>query len=154
MREARVRSLYFGDMLTRYTTRKQWVQGLSLGLSSGAVIPALGEDHWPAVTPALAAIVAIVNAWSIFTNLNQKILALASLRTSWETLRTKLSDLWSKWYEDGAESRFEALRRRANDLGILASSGAPWNRKAVDRWERFVESELIGEESACPPTTE
>ena len=154
MREARVRSLSFGDMLTRYTTRKQWVQGLSLGLSSGAVISALGEDHWPAVTPALGAIVAIVNAWSIFTNLDQKILALATLRTSWETLRTKLSDLWSKWYEDGAASRFEALRRRANDLGILASSRDPWNRKAVDRWERFAESESIGEESACPPTTE
>ena len=39
---ARVRSLYFGGMLSRYMSRKQWVVGVPLGLSSGAVIPAIG----------------------------------------------------------------------------------------------------------------
>ena len=145
MREARVRSLYFGDMLSRYSRRKQWVQGVSLGFSSGAVIAALG-DALPELVSALAAIVAIANAWSISVNLDQKILTLAALRTSWETLRIEYSELWSNWYEDNATGRFAALQRRGNDLGMVASSGAPWNRKAVTRWERFVDSELSGEE--------
>lgn len=153
MREARVRSLYFGDMQSRYTKRKQWVQGLSLGFSSGAVITVLG-DSWPPLTAALAAVVAIANVWATSTNLDQKLLTLATLRTSWEALRIDYSDLWAKWYEDGAPSRFEALQHRANDLGMLANSGAPWNQKAVARWERFVDSEASEEGEACPAPTE
>ena len=81
MREARVKSLYFGDMLSRYTKWRQWVQGVSLGFSSGAVITAIREP-WPGVTSVLAAIVAITNVWAISTNLDQKLLTLATLRTS------------------------------------------------------------------------
>ena len=153
MREARVRSLYFGDMQSRYTKRNQWVQGLSLGFSSGAVITVL-RGSWPEVTAALAAVVASANIWATSTNLDQKLLTLATLRTSWEALRIEYSDLWSKWYEDGAASRFETLQHRANDLGMLANSGAPWNRKAVERWERFVDSESSEEDAACPTPTE
>ena len=153
MREARVRSLYFGEMLSRYTKRKQWVQGLSLGFSSAAVVTVVREP-WPVVTAALAAVVAIANAWAISTNLDQTLLTLATLRTSWEDLRIEYGDLWSKWYEDGAPSRFAALQRRANDLGMLASAGAPWDKKAVARWEQFVDSELGGKDAACPAPTE
>ena len=145
MRAARVRSLYFGDMLSRYSRRKQWVQGVSLGFSSGAVIAALGES-WQQAAPALAAVVAIANAWSISANLDQKTLTLAALRTSWETLRIEYSELWAQWYADDATNRFAALQRRGNDLGMVASSGAPWDPKAVARWERFVDTELGGEE--------
>ncbi|MCY4535299.1 MAG: hypothetical protein OXB91_08045 [Bryobacterales bacterium] len=148
MREARVRSLYFGQMLSRYTKWKQAVQGLSLGCSSGAVITVLSV--WPATTALLAAVVAIANGLAIATNLDQKLLTLATLRTSWEDLRIEYGDLWSKWYEDGAASRFAALQRRANDLGMLASTGAPWDPKAVARWERFVDSELSEEDKVCP----
>ena len=71
-----------------------------------------------------------------------------------EDLRIEYGDLWSKWYEDGAPSRFAALQRRANDLGMLASAGAPWDKKAVSRWEQFVDSELSREDTACPTPTE
>ncbi|MDE0102069.1 MAG: hypothetical protein OXN89_06795 [Bryobacterales bacterium] len=145
MREARIRSLYFGDMQARYTRREQWVLGLSLGLSSGAVIVFL-QQSWPALAPALAGFVAIANAWAIATNLDQKLVTLSALRTAWESLRIDYSDLWTNWYEDGAQQRFEVLRRRANDLGTLASSGAPWDRKSVARWERFVDSEVAAED--------
>lgn len=148
MREARVRSLYFGEMQDRYGRRKQWVQGLSLGLSSGAVV-ALLREPWPEVATALAGVVAIANAWAAATNLDQKLLTLASLRTSWESLRIDYNDLWSTWYEDSARARFDALQRRANDLGTLASSGAPWDPKAVARWERFVDSDPDGEEASA-----
>ena len=140
-REARVRSLYFGEMLSRYMRRKQWVVGLSLGLSSGAVIAAIG-GHWSGLAPVLAATVAILNAWSISANLDQQIVTLARLQSSWEDLRIEYDDVWSRWYEEDAAARFMALQRRANELGVLASSGTPWDQKAVTRWEEFVYSEL------------
>ena len=62
-----------------------------------------------------------------------------SLRTSKEALRIDYSDLWSNWYEEGAAVGFDALQWRANDLGMLANAGAPWDQKAVARWERFVD---------------
>ena len=152
MREARVRSLYSGQMVSRYTRLKQLVQGVSLGFSAAAVITVILEP-WPEVTAALAGAVAIANAWAISTNLDQKLLTLAILRTSWEALRIEYSDLWSTWYEDGSVGRFGALQRRGNDLGMLASQGAPWDQRAVARWERFVDAELGGEGPPRPAPT-
>ena len=77
LREARVRSLYFGDMQARYGKCKQWVQGLSLVLSSGAVVSgavvSMVGDLWSGVAPVLAGVVAIVNAIAIATSLDQKL---------------------------------------------------------------------------------
>ncbi len=102
-------------------------------------------DLWSGVAPVLAGVVAIVNAIAIATSLDQKLVTLATLRTAWESLRIDLSHLWSHWYEDGAGERFDALQQRANDLGSMASFGAPWDRSAVARWERWVDAELGGE---------
>ena len=153
MRAAKVRSLYFGEILSRYTKRKQWVQGISLAFSSGAVLTAIGRVG-PEWTSVLAAIVAIANVWAISTNLDQQLLTLTALRTSWEALRIKYSDVWSRWYEDGAARRFKALEHRANDLGMVATTGAPWDERAVARWERFVDSGWSSEGAVCPTTTD
>ena len=94
----------------------------------------------------LAGIVALANAWAIATDLNQRILTPATLRPAWKALRIDYSELWSSWYADGARARSAALRRRANDLGMLASSRAPWNPGAVAQAELFIDSEKSGEE--------
>ena len=93
-REAGVRSLYFGEMLFRHTRRKQWLRGASLGFTSGAAVFVIGGSL-PEVGAALVALTAIVNVWAIFANLDQRVLALARLRTAWETLRIEYSALWS-----------------------------------------------------------
>lgn len=86
MREARVRSLYFGGMLSRYTRIKQGIQFLTLVVLASAVMaPILAA--WPEWTSAAAAIVATANIWAISSNLDQEILTMATLRTSWEDLR-------------------------------------------------------------------
>ena len=139
-------------MAARCTKQLQWVQGLSLGFASGAIVTLLREP-WPEVAAACAAVAAIANFWASAKNLNQTHSTLVTLRTSWEVLRIEYSDLWSNWYADGAAAKFDALQRRANDLGMLANAGAPWDRKAVARWERFVDSELGGEDAACPAAT-
>ncbi len=152
MREARVRSLYFGEMASRYARRQQWVQGVSLAFASGAFVT-LVREQWPVVGALCALTVAGANIWATATNLNQTHSTLVTLRTSWEGLRIEYSQLWSNWYADGAAARFDALQRRANDLGMLANSGAPWDRKAVAEWERFVDAELSGEDAECPAAT-
>ena len=111
MREARVRSLYFGGMLSRYTRIKRCIQFVTLAFSAAAVMTAVREA-WPEWTSAVAAVVAVANVWAISTSLDQKILTMATLRTSWEDLRIEYSALWSKWDDDGAMHRFEALQRR------------------------------------------
>ena len=152
MREARVRSLYFGEMAARYARRLKWVQGLSLGFASGAFVT-LVREPWPLLAAVFALVAAAANIWPTATNLNQTHSTLVTLRTAWESLRIEYSDLWSNWYADGATAKFDALQRRANDLGMLASSGAPWDRKAAARWEGFVDSELSGEDAECPIPT-
>ena len=148
MREARVRCLCFGELQNRYGGRKQWVQGISLGLSSAAVI-AIILDAWPEVASVLAGTVAIANAWAAMTSLDQKLVTSATLRTAWESLLIDYSDLSLSWHEDSARARFGTLQRRADDLGTLASFGAPWDPKAAARSERFVASEPDGKEATA-----
>lgn len=148
-----MRSLYFGGMLSRYTRIKQCIQFVTLALAAGSVTTAVREG-WPAWTLAVAAIVAMANMRAISTSMDQKILTRATMRTSWNHLRVEYSDLWSKWYDDGAMHRFETLRQRANDLGMIASTGTPWNRRMVAFWERFVDSELTAKDSANAAPTE
>ena len=153
MREARVRSLYFGELAARYTRRQQWVQGLSLAFGSAAFVT-LVREPWPLVAAGCAAVVAVANVWATATNLNQTQATLVMLRTAWEGLRLEYGDVWSNWYRDGAEAKFEALQRRSNDLGMLANAGVPWDRKTVRRWEDFVDSEWSREDAECPAPAE
>ena len=62
MRAARARSLRLGEMLARHLQRRQWVQGLSFGLSSAAALAVL-VGLWPRVAAVLAGAVAVANAW-------------------------------------------------------------------------------------------
>ena len=139
MRDARVRSLYCGDMVARAATRRGWIQGVTLGLSAGAVWTALLLP-WPEVTAALAAAVAAANVWMLFAGLDHRLLVLAQLRTSWETLRIEYGALWLGRREAGAAARFEALLGRAAELDSLG--GAMRDRQALARWERFADSEV------------
>ena len=148
MREARVRCLWFGELQNRYGRRTQWVQGISFGLSSAAVI-AIILEAWPEVASVLAGTVAIANAWAAMTNLDQKLVTSATLRTAWEGLLIDYSDLSLSWHEDGARARFGTLQRRTDDLGTLARFGAPWDPKAAEHWERFVDFEPDGEEATA-----
>lgn len=109
-------------MRARRVQHKQWVQGLSFGMSSEA---ALAMTRGRRSHPCWLESWRPPNRWAIATDLYQRILTLATLRPSWKAHCIDYSEIWSSWYVDGALSRFAALQRRANDLGTLASSRAP-----------------------------
>lgn len=129
MRAACVRSLYSGEIRARRPA-----QAVGAGAVHRDVVRGRASDNpWPEVASVLAGIVAPANAWAIATDLDQRILTLATLRPASKALRIDCSEIWSSWNADGALSRFAALERRASDLGTLASSRAPWNPGAVAR---------------------
>ncbi len=136
MRAARARSLRFGEMLARHLQRRQWVQGLSFGLSSAAALAVLAGP-WPRVAAVLAGAVAVANAWGAAACPHQELVRLAALRSGWESLRIDCGSLLSSRRGGGARGRFDALQQRADRLGSLASSGSPRKPGAAGRWERF-----------------
>ncbi len=149
LREARVRSLYFRELAERYGRRQQWVQGLSLGFVTLAYVT-LVHDSWLLVGAGCAAVAAGANVWAAATNLAQTHATLVRLRTEWEYLRLAYGELWSGGSADGVEVRFTALQRRASDLEVIASAGVPRDRKAVTRWEEFVDPEGSGKDAVRP----
>jgi len=56
MLDAEARSLYFGDLASSYTKRKQWITGLTFFLASGAAATLIGKaPQWVPIVLSLIA---------------------------------------------------------------------------------------------------
>lgn len=55
MLAAETRSLYFGDLISRYTRQKQWITGTSFFLASGAAATIISKS--PAWIPLILALI-------------------------------------------------------------------------------------------------
>src|SRR5437773_2086236 len=87
MVEAEVRALYFGDVASRYTKRRQIITGLSLLLSSGAAATIVAQA--PSAVPlVMAAVTAFLSAYQISVGLDRKIAALVKLHGAWHSLQS------------------------------------------------------------------
>ena len=64
MLAAETRALYFADLASRYTRRKQWITGVSFFLSSGAAATLIGKAP-PWVPIVLSIIVSVASAYSL-----------------------------------------------------------------------------------------
>ena len=146
--QAKVRSLYFADLVASCAKRKQWVTGLSFVLSSGAAMTALAAfNAWVPtsiglVSAALGLAVAILAGYSIAVNLDQRILLLMKLHMSWKDLSNEYQRLRQHADDDDAERVLEQLLRRAGDISGEACVGAPYKKEIVEKWEDFVYSQL------------
>ena len=104
MLAAETRSLYFGDLATRYTQRKQWITGLSFFLSSGAAASLIAKaPGW--VPLLLAAVVAAITAYSMAVNLDKSIGTMVKLHCSWNQIASDYDRLWNHSYDEDAESQ-------------------------------------------------
>jgi len=131
---AEVRSLYFGDLASLYSTRKQWITGVSFFLSSGAAATLIAKlPVWVPITFSI--VVAIVTAYSVAVNLDSKIRTMAKLHYAWNQIGTDYRRLWNHTYSDEAESEFEDLQRRELELSELATTDAPNDPKRLSRWQ-------------------
>ena len=137
MLAAETRSLYFGDLATQYTRRKQWITGSAFFLSSGAAATIIGKSpEW--VPVVLAVIVAVATAYSMAINLDGKLGTMAKLHASWNSIAVDYSRLWSHTYADDAEQELDQIVGRARESSELATTDAPNLPKLLDKWEGYV----------------
>src|SRR5579863_2509893 len=93
MLAAETRSLYFGDLASRYTRQKQVIAGLSLFLSSAAAAAVFGRlPSYFAIVSSL--IVATLSGYSIAVNLDGKILTMVKLHSAWNLIGQEYTKLW------------------------------------------------------------
>ncbi len=140
MVEAEIRALYFGDLATQYTTRKQIITGSAFFLSSGAAASVVGKlPSW--VPTALALIAAIATAYSMAVGLDKRVGTLTKLHCQWSQLCTEYERLWNHWHDDDAETNLNDLAKRAREASEAAME-MPYDEALVDKWESRVHSRL------------
>ena len=134
---AEVRSLYFGDLASLYSSQKQWITGISFFLASGALATLVGKlPIWIPITCSL--IVALANAYSVAVGLDSKIRTMGKLHYSWKELSNDYTRLWNHTYSEDAEADLDSLSRRELDVSELATTDAPNDRKRLSRWQDLV----------------
>ena len=131
---AEVRSLYFGDLASVYTRRKQWITGLSFFLSSGAAATLIAKlPVW--VPIVLSLIVAFITAYAVAVNLDSKIRTMAKLHYAWNQIGNDYRRLWNHTYSEEAESELADIQRREMEFSELATTDAPNEPKRLLRWQ-------------------
>jgi len=78
---AEARSLYFGDLASAYTRKKQWINGASFFLSSGAAASIIGKSP-PWVPLTLAITSALSMAYAMAVSLDRRIATMAKLHSA------------------------------------------------------------------------
>jgi hypothetical protein len=134
MLAAETRSLYFGDLASRYTLQKQWITGVSFFLSSGAAATIIAKSpEW--ISAVLAVGVAVATAYSMAVNLDGQIKTMVKLYSSWDRVAADYCRLWSRTYADDAESQMYEIMQRARESSELATTDAPNDQKLLGKWE-------------------
>jgi len=133
MVSAEVRGLYFGDLASDYTRRKQLITGLSFFLSSGAAATLIARmPVWLPITSSVT--VAILNAYAVAVNLDAKIRTMAKLHYAWKQIADDYRRLWSHTYSEAAASELTEIQRREWEFSQLATTDAPNEPKRMLRW--------------------
>ena len=134
---AEVRALYFADWANTYSTRKQWITGLSFFFSSGAVVTLAAKGPiW--VPILLTGIIAVTTAYSVAVGLDAKVRTMAKLHYSWNQLSADYARLWNQTYREDAISVLDDLVRREQALSELAATDAPYDSTRLARWQDHV----------------
>lgn len=132
-----VRALYFADLTSVLSRRKQWIAGISFFLSSGAAATLVGGlPKWVAILCSV--LVAGMTAYVFAFNLDTKIQLLSRLHSDWNRLADEYADLWNHTYAAEAPSRLDALLRQERELSSLAVTDAPNDQKRMRRWQLHV----------------
>ena len=134
---AEARSLYFGDLASRYTRRKQTITGVAFFLSSGAAAALIGKlPSWIPLVSSL--VVAGATAYCIAVNLDGKIATMAKLHSSWNRIAQEYSRLWSHTGDLDAEDRLDEIIEMEREPSELATTGAPNDQKLLGKWQDHV----------------
>ena len=122
MLSAETRTLYFADLASKYTLRKQIITGCSFFFSSGAAASAIGKlAAW--VPILLALLSAVSSAYSIAVGLDRKVGTMAKLHSIWGRISADYERPWNHAYDDDAESQLDAITQREMEPSELAATG-------------------------------
>jgi hypothetical protein len=137
MLNAETRALYFVDLASRLNRQKQFITFVSFFFSSAAAatIAAKAPDLAPLT---MAAIVAILTAYSIAVGLDRKLATMVKLHCAWNRVASDYKRLWNHVHDDEAERVFEEIDQRTSDLSEMAVTDAPNNQKLLDKWQQQV----------------
>ncbi len=134
MLAAEARSLYFGDLASRYTRRKQWITGVSFFFSSGAAATIIAKaPQW--VPLMLALVVAGATAYAMAVNLDRRIATMARLHSAWREIATQYDRLWNHASDEDSESQLDKIMERENEPSELATTDAPNDQKLLGKWQ-------------------
>lgn len=134
MLAAETRSYYFGDLASRYTTRKQWITGISFFLASGAAATIIAKaPNWVPIILSLLA--AAASAYSMAVNLDGKILTMAKLHSAWSRIKVEYERLWSRTNREDAESQLDRIIQLEEEPSELATTSAPNDQKLLGKWQ-------------------
>lgn len=134
---AETRALYFGELTTRYTRRKQIITGLTFFLSSGAAATIIAKA--PAWVPTIQAVtVALVSAYAMAVGLDGRIATLAKLQSAWSEIATAYERLWNHAWDDDAEDELTRIIDRETEPSSLAATSAPHDPRLIERWQTRV----------------
>lgn len=137
MLAAETRSLYFGDLASRYSLQKQWITGVSFFLSSAAAATVVAKA--PAVIPATTAMIsALANAYSIAVGLDKRIQTMAKLHSSWNRIAAEYQNIWDHMDADDAEGRFLKVIDLEREPSEIATTSAPNDQKLLGKWQDVV----------------
>jgi hypothetical protein len=126
--------MYFGDLASRYSTRKQGITFASFFLSSSAAAKLIAKlPAWVAIILALS--VAAMTAYSVAISLDSKIRTVSKLHYAWNQLGGEYYWLWNHTFSDSADSDFHDLMRREHDLSEIATTDAPNNEALLAHWQ-------------------
>jgi hypothetical protein len=131
---AEVRALYFGDLASLYSKRKQWITGASFFLSSGAAATLIAK--MPVAVPiSLSILVALMTAYAVAVNLDSKIRTMAKLHFAWHQIGNDYDRLWHNHFSENAVADLNDLQRRESEISELATTDAPNDPKRMARWQ-------------------
>lgn len=134
---AEVRALYFGELASRYSRKKQAVTFLVFFFSSGAAATLIAKlPAWVPIT--LSLVVSVLTAYTIAVNLDVTIRTMAKFHSSWSELALGYEGLWANVHAENAQVTFEMLARRERDLSELATTDAPNNQNRLSYWQDVV----------------
>jgi hypothetical protein len=137
MLAAEARALYFADLASLYTRRKQFITGSSFFLSSGAAASLLGKLP-PWIPLLLATAVALLSAYSMAIGLDRKIGTMAKLHSVWNQISMDYDRLWNHQNDGDAEEQLDQIIRREKEPSELATTDAPNDQKRLGKWQDHV----------------
>jgi len=137
MLSAEARSLYFGDLASRYTVQKQWITGASFFLSSGAAATIIARTS-NLVPLVLALLVALVNAYAMAVNLDRRIATMEKLHSAWSKITTEYDHLWNHAGDDDAEQHLTRIIEQEREPSEIATTDAPNDQALLTKWQERV----------------